>query len=201
MGTGSKIKAILKEQKKTIKQLSQESGVSLNTLYSITKRDSAAVTAPVLEKVAQALQVPVFSLLPEKQATEALIGIDNLIKYFENEYNNPESEHYHSETFRNKFSQDTLLHTALEEAIQDISFDQMDKAQELADQVYVDAMEGLSDRYIKKIIDNAFRFLNRRGKIEAMLRILELEENHRFHIDSSTNDDEYEDDKEESGKE
>ena len=56
MGTGSKIKAILKEQKKTIKQLSQESGVSLNTLYSITKRDSAAVTAPVLEKVAQALQ-------------------------------------------------------------------------------------------------------------------------------------------------
>ncbi len=201
MGTGSKIKAILKEQKKTIKQLSQESGVSLNTLYSITKRDSAAVTAPVLEKVAQALQVPVFSLLPEKQATEALIGIDNLTKYFENEYNNPESEHYHSETFRNKFSRDTLLHTALEEAIQDISFDQMDKAQELADQVYVDAMEGLPDRYIKKIIDNAFRFLNRRGKIEAMLRILELEENHRFHIDSSTNDDEYEDDKEEFEKE
>ena len=124
-----------------------------------------------------------------------------MTKYFENEYNNPESEHYHSETFRNKFSRDTLLHTALEEAIQDISFDQMDKAQELADQVYVDAMEGLPDRYIKKIIDNAFRFLNRRGKIEAMLRILELEENHRFHIDSSTNDDEYEDDKEEYEKE
>lgn len=201
MGTGSKIKAILKEQKKTIKQLSQESGVSLNTLYSITKRDSAAVTAPVLEKIAQALQVPVFSLLPEKQATEALIGVDNLIKYFENEYNNPASENYHSETFRKKFSRDTLLHNALEEAIQEVSFDKMDKAQEMSDQVYVNAMDGLSDQYIKKIIDSAFDFLNRRGKIEAMLRILELEQNDRFHIKSSTNYGEYKDGEEDFGKE
>ena len=57
MGVGTKIKAILKEQKKTIKQLAEESGVPLNTLYSITKRDSKVVSDPVLEKISNALGV------------------------------------------------------------------------------------------------------------------------------------------------
>lgn len=57
MGVGTKIKAILKEQKKTIKQLAEESGVPLNTLYSITKRDSKVVSEPVLEKISNALGV------------------------------------------------------------------------------------------------------------------------------------------------
>ena len=57
MGVGTKIKAILKEQKKTIKQLAEESGVPLNTLYSITKRDSKVVSDPVVEKISNALGV------------------------------------------------------------------------------------------------------------------------------------------------
>lgn len=57
MGVGTKIKAILKEQKKTIKQLAEESGVPVNTLYSITKRDSEEVSDPVLEKISNALGV------------------------------------------------------------------------------------------------------------------------------------------------
>ena len=57
MGVGTKIKAILKEQKKTIKQLAEESGVPLNTLYSITKRDSEVVSDPVLKKISNALGV------------------------------------------------------------------------------------------------------------------------------------------------
>ena len=65
MGVGTKIKAILKEQKKTIKQLAEESGVPVNTLYSITKRDSEWVTPVVLEKVSQALSVPLSAIMPD----------------------------------------------------------------------------------------------------------------------------------------
>lgn len=65
MGVGTKIKAILKEQKKTIKQLAEESGVPVNTLYSITKRDSEWVTPVVLEKVSQALSVPISAIMPD----------------------------------------------------------------------------------------------------------------------------------------
>lgn len=65
MGVGTKIKAILKEQKKTIKQLAEESGVPVNTLYSITKRDSEEVTYPVLKKVSEALNVPISMIQPD----------------------------------------------------------------------------------------------------------------------------------------
>lgn len=64
MGVGTKIKAILKEQKKTIKQLAEESGVPLNTLYSITKRDSKVVSEPVLEKISNALGVSTDIFIP-----------------------------------------------------------------------------------------------------------------------------------------
>ena len=40
MGLGLKLKELLKERNMTIKELSALSGVSLNTLYSITKRDN-----------------------------------------------------------------------------------------------------------------------------------------------------------------
>ena len=40
MGVGFRLKLALREKKMTIKELSEETGVSLNTLYSITKRDT-----------------------------------------------------------------------------------------------------------------------------------------------------------------
>lgn len=83
MGTGAIIKTILKEQKKTIKQLAAESGVSLNTLYSITKRDSTAVTSPVLEKIAKVLDVPLHTLVginPEVNSPENQKVADDVAK-------------------------------------------------------------------------------------------------------------------------
>ena len=57
MGIGLKIKSILHDRRMTIKQLSEKSGVSINTLYSITKRDSDNVDAVILQKLSAALDV------------------------------------------------------------------------------------------------------------------------------------------------
>ncbi len=62
MGVGKNIKRILAERKMTIKELHQESGVPLNTLYSITKRDSDSVSSSVLTSIAKVLNVSPFDL-------------------------------------------------------------------------------------------------------------------------------------------
>ena len=62
MGIGSNIKKILAERKMKISQLSEISGVKINTLYSITKRDSVNVNSDVLAAIATALDVSPFDL-------------------------------------------------------------------------------------------------------------------------------------------
>lgn len=62
MGIGSNIKKILAERKMKISQLSEISGVKINTLYSITKRDSVNVNSDVLTAIASALDVSPFDL-------------------------------------------------------------------------------------------------------------------------------------------
>lgn len=62
MGIGSNIKKILAERKMKISQLSEISGVKINTLYSITKRDSVNVNSDVLTAIATALDVSPFDL-------------------------------------------------------------------------------------------------------------------------------------------
>lgn len=61
MGNGTNLKEFLKENKLTIKELSEKTGISLNTLYSITKRDSA-ISNSVMQKIATALNIPVKEL-------------------------------------------------------------------------------------------------------------------------------------------
>lgn len=62
MGLGTNLKKILKERNVTIKELSEKSGVSLNTLYSITKRDSRMSRYDIVKKVASTLGVTVSEL-------------------------------------------------------------------------------------------------------------------------------------------
>lgn len=57
MGVGAKIKTLLSERNMTIKELSEKTGISINTLYSITKRDSSNVRISTLEAIANALNV------------------------------------------------------------------------------------------------------------------------------------------------
>lgn len=181
MGVGAKIKAILKQQKKTIKQLSEESGVSINTLYSITKRDSGAVTYSVLQKVAEALSIPVVELLPDKLREQALYDAKRQTELFNKEYNDEKSDMYHSETLKKLLSQESNLELAVGSAIEFMPINQEIEAQEKSDAILVAEMDGLPDNYIKGRIIEQFNVLNRRGKIEAMLRVDEIAENPRFH--------------------
>ncbi|GEM_PF-6030309 len=65
MGVGIRIKKILREKNMTIKELSDKSGVSLNTLYSITKRDSKRIDNIILQKICAALDIPSCELVDE----------------------------------------------------------------------------------------------------------------------------------------
>ena len=70
MGVGVQLKRVLQEQHKTIKQLSEDTGIPVNTLYSITKRDSLTVRPDTVQRLASALNVsPTF-----------LIGFDEKIQ-------------------------------------------------------------------------------------------------------------------------
>lgn len=62
MGIGIALKNILRNRKMTIKQLSEKSGISINTLYSITKRDSERVDEVILQRIADTLEIPVYGL-------------------------------------------------------------------------------------------------------------------------------------------
>ena len=62
MGTGENLKRILSKKGMTIKGLSEISGVPLNTLYSITKRDSKNTRSATLQKIADALGVHISEL-------------------------------------------------------------------------------------------------------------------------------------------
>ena len=53
MGYGIRIKEILRNKGLTIKQLSEMSGVPLNTLYSITKRDSKRIDSVILHRISK----------------------------------------------------------------------------------------------------------------------------------------------------
>ena len=62
MGLGTNLKRLLKDKNMTIKELSSISGVSLNTLYSITKRDNNMSRYDIVKKIASSLNVTVEEL-------------------------------------------------------------------------------------------------------------------------------------------
>lgn len=79
MGVGTRIKEILKEKNETIKWLSNKSGISQNTLYSITKRDSKRIDITTLEAIAIALEVPIKDLVQDEAGSivsRSMPGID-----------------------------------------------------------------------------------------------------------------------------
>lgn len=57
MGIGTNLKRILAEKKLSIKELSELTGISINTLYSITKRDNFKVHPKTLKQICNALDI------------------------------------------------------------------------------------------------------------------------------------------------
>lgn len=62
MRTGSNLKNFLKEKNMTIKELAEKTDISLNTLYSITKRDSE-LSDDLIKKISSSLEIPIEELL------------------------------------------------------------------------------------------------------------------------------------------
>ena len=58
MGVGTRLKQILNDKNVTIKELSLMSGVSINTLYGITKRDNSTIKRDILIPISDVLGLP-----------------------------------------------------------------------------------------------------------------------------------------------
>lgn len=63
MGFGLRLKELLKQKKMTIKELSEKTGISINTLYSITKRDTKIPDPQIIKKISEVLQIQEDDLL------------------------------------------------------------------------------------------------------------------------------------------
>ena len=70
MGIGFGLKEILREKGISIKELSALSGISLNTLYSITKRDSDRIDPVLQRKIAEVLNISIQDLQEKKISNE-----------------------------------------------------------------------------------------------------------------------------------
>ena len=78
MGVGLRMKAALRERKMTIKDLASKADIPLNTLYSISKRDSERVDRVILQRIADALDVSVEYLAGEVEL-KGTISLKNAI--------------------------------------------------------------------------------------------------------------------------
>lgn len=57
MGIGTTIKELLHNKHKTVRWLSETTGISIHTLYSVTKRDSKTMSDEYVIRIAEALEV------------------------------------------------------------------------------------------------------------------------------------------------
>ena len=65
MGLGKRLKDILKKKNITVQRLSEMTGISANTLYTIIKRDNKSMQAENLINIARVLNVSIDELLGE----------------------------------------------------------------------------------------------------------------------------------------
>ena len=63
MALGTNLKEILKQKNMSIKDLSKKTGISLNTLYSITKRDGRMARFDIIKKICETLEITESELL------------------------------------------------------------------------------------------------------------------------------------------
>lgn len=83
LGVGKNIKKVLAEKDMTVKELSDITKIPINTLYSITKRDSENVRMSTIQKIAKALEVPITDLVVMDLAdlAKGMDATNNWIEY------------------------------------------------------------------------------------------------------------------------
>ena len=77
MGLGTNLKEVLKDRNMTIKELSAQTGISLNTLYSITKRDGHMARFDIIKKICDTLNISESELVGFDVSPEDYKGIKN----------------------------------------------------------------------------------------------------------------------------
>lgn len=82
MGFGTKLSSLLKERGMTVTELAKLTGISSSTLYAIIRRDSDNINISALQKIAEALQIPVESLT--KSSPDNKIG--NIFNIFTGDF-------------------------------------------------------------------------------------------------------------------
>lgn len=74
MGIGLRLKQLLRDRRLTIKQLAEDTGIPLNTLYSITKRDPKRADQVIINRIADVLEVPPALLLEGRMPIKSKRG-------------------------------------------------------------------------------------------------------------------------------
>lgn len=155
MTIGERIRKARKEAGLTQAQLAEILGISYVGVsqWESGKRNPKFET---LEKIASALHVQIVDLLPERSKEDVL----DMVEYMQK--NSPNVD---TEDVREYFTR---------QAIEMIPLDEIDAAIEESDLVLVKGFQNLPDSYLLKLILEAFSTFNRRGKIEAFIRVQEL---------------------------
>lgn len=78
MGFGVLLKDLLAQRNLTIKDLSEMTGISINTLYSITKNDSGNIRSDTLKKISTALNISMEQIIQmlEQEVRENQVAIE-----------------------------------------------------------------------------------------------------------------------------
>lgn len=163
MGVGLKLKALLRDRKMTIKQLAKQADIPVNTLYSITKRDSERVDVVILQRIAAILKVNWIDLVPEGSrfayiAADTISGTGLKIE-------NPEQYEDLAYQIKQEILSDAFTPEEYEEA----------RKTKISD-IQTDLLLGEVRRIRMQKISELFSKLNAEGQQKAVERVEELTE-------------------------
>lgn len=162
MSTGERIKAARNKAGLKQSELAEKLGVAVITIGQY-ERGKRQPRLEQLQAIAAALDVSVNYLLgltPEEQDT---------LQYIENYV----AEHTGQD-------REAVRMALMDEKISAIPYDTYNRAIDAVDAAIVEDFRGITDSQLRKYMLDNYLMLNRRGRIEAVIRTGELADNSRF---------------------
>jgi len=99
LGLGSRVKLILSHRNMTIAELAEKTGISKNTLYAMTKRDSEDIKLEHLQKIADVLDVTLDSLLSDSNFIKRPNPLDMMMGSYINTTDNVADIHFSTDDY------------------------------------------------------------------------------------------------------
>ena len=157
----TKFKLECDRQNKSMHSVLEELGLSQG--YLKKWKDNDVPQYEILRKISTILNVPITNFLPSNTNLEEL-----------------EAEVIDLMQRKPERSEESIRETVYDWAISDMQYLPFTNSIKMADAEVEKAMEQFSDNFLKNELIGCFNYLNRRGKIEALFRIIELSETDRF---------------------